>query len=133
MRPEKSFALSFELIVTLALFFGLCLGAKAEETVKSEIKAEVVDKKPIVEDGIMAGIEDLVRRADLHAIFDKDFERQDIGGKAYWERRMEPSFRQGHTTLIDDYGLQVSLHPKFLQYVKGNWVFGPSASGLVRF
>lgn len=103
-------------VVTVICFLNLSLPANAQEelrTLESQIKKSEIlgDEKGVLPEGVWKALSDFVERFDLKVRLTKDYDKEDFGGGGGWERRLEPSYRQGYTSLIDDYRFVARLTP----------------------
>ncbi|MGE3388195.1 MAG: hypothetical protein AB7K41_15810, partial [Bdellovibrionales bacterium] len=132
-RTKSSF---FEVSLAVFLLLGVALGAHAEQSVQATSERG----ESLLSDETMQKIEDLVRRVDLQArILKASSEAEQLGAFGSWARRVETSFRQGYTTLIDDYQFRIRVSPKGLNHGDltnqdggENKNYGVSADGQLR-
>lgn len=133
MKAEKQANL-FEVGLAFFLLLGLAAGASAETAVPATdnaVSVEVVDEQPLVSNKVLEFIQDKIERIDIKASVGKDDFSHDLGYGARWERRVEPSYRQGYTTLVDDYTLKAGYDP-LRGDTHGSTTYGIGPNGMVR-
>ncbi len=126
----------FEAGLAALLILGLVAGTSAHSQMADPvISAEVKEEAPLISNKRLEQIQSIIDRIPLHTkVLSWDEFDEPLGAGAKWERRLEPSYRKGFMTLIDDFEIKAGYdHGKLDETLEKDTEVGIGPGGLVRW